>query len=210
LISAASLTSFVAAAAIPPGIYVAEQDGANGNTGSIVNVAGGGDVSNATRFATNLDAPTGMCAGPGGDLYVLDLLEQQVKIATSGGNLGNSSIFATGLAGFSMACTSTQILVAIGSGNVIDITAGGDFAAATPYASGLWAVYSIAFADNGTLWAARAQSAIPPTPIDPGKPALTEVVDITGGGDFAGATAHASFPDKSFLNSVIPMSDGSC
>jgi cysteine-rich repeat protein len=167
------LTASAATAQPAPGFLLATESAG----GSIVNIAGGGDVSLAPRFATGLATPTGICLGPGGEVYVAegggDLL-----VATTGGDLSGDAPFATGLGNaIGLSCSDTQILVADNAGGkIIDATAGGDLSAAAPFAEGLPLVTHLLRASDATLYAQAG----------------TNIFDVSAGGDFSGATPFAS------------------
>ena len=145
--------------------------------GSVVDVAGGGDVSGRARFATGLGLPMGLCFGPGGDLYVAESLTGEVTIITDGGDFTGAAPFAWNLeTPVGLHCTDSQILVAeLGGDEVTDITAGGDFDGAAPVASGFNAVDLLA---AGSLYVSEHLGA-------------GRIVDISAGGDFTGDPGFA-------------------
>lgn len=147
--------------------------------GSVVNIQGGGDFTLAPRFAFGLGEPFGICAGPGGDVYVTEHASGEVSVITTGGDFTGVAAFATGLSQpINLVCSDTQILVAErGTGEVTDITAGGDFSGASPFAAGLGSVTGLFRDSGGTLWAANQAG---------------RVHDITAGGDFSVAPGFAS------------------
>jgi hypothetical protein len=156
-------------------VYLAEP-----NNGSVVDVAAGGDLSGAPRFATGLSGPLGLCVGPGGDIYVSEFFTGEVTIITAGGDFSGAAPFATGLSNpVDLACTTTQVLVVEDFVNeVTDITAGGDFSGAAPFARGSNGC-CLGGADwvNGRLMVSFLGEGI---------------YDFTAGGDFTGQPAYAS------------------
>jgi hypothetical protein len=172
LLAVCCLVSAAAEAQPAPGDLLATESA----DGSIVNIAGGGDFSAAPRFATGLDTPTGICLGPGGDVYVAEGTGS-LLVATAGGDLSAALPFATGLGNaIGLACSGSQILVADNSGGrIVDATAGGDLGAATPFAEGLPLVTHLLRASDGTLYAQAG----------------TEIFDVTAGGDFSAAAPFA-------------------
>jgi len=146
-------------------------------SGSIVNIAGGGDFTGAPRFATGLATPTGICLGPGGDVYVAEGSGNLI-VATGGGDLSAAVPFATGLGNpIGLSCSGTQILVADNAGGrIVDATAGGDFSAGTPFAEGIPLVANLLRASDATLYAQAGG----------------EIFDVSAGGDFSSATPFAS------------------
>ena len=146
--------------------------------GSVVNARGGGDLSEAPRFATGLTTPMGLCRGPGGDVYVTEHDSGEVTVISAGGDFTDAAPFAYNLsAPASLLCSGSQILVTeLNSAQVTDITAGGDFAG-MPY----FAIIDRNPADllrdsDGRLWV---------TSFNDG------VIEITGGGDFRGDPYYA-------------------
>lgn len=172
---------FVAVSAnaqIEPGaLMVSEYD-----TGSIVDVSGGGNFAGTPRFATGLSGPTGLCFGPEGALYVAEFESGEVTVASFGGDLSSALPFATGLGGpMALHCDSESILVVEatdGSGEVTDITAGGDFTGAPAFAAGLGSPVDLGVDFEGRLWA---------TDVAQGR-----VFDVTGGGVFLSTTPFAT------------------
>jgi hypothetical protein len=141
--------------------------------GSVVNIRGGGDFTGATRFATGLSNPMGLCQGPNGDVFVSEFGSGQVTIITAGGDFTDAEPFAFNLSGpCSLLCSDTQILVTeLNSSQITDITAGGNFAG-VPY----FAIIDRNPADllrdsDGRIWL---------TSFNDG------VIEITAGGDFRG------------------------
>ena len=162
-------------------LFITEQNsGAPNDDGTILNIAGGGDFTAATRYATGLDTPQDLCIGPNGDLYVTEQSDGTVLIATNGGDLLAATPYATGLsAPMGLACSPSQILVVeFASGEVTDVTGGGDFATADPFAEGLDSPTGILVTSGGTIYVTENT--------------VGEITDITAGGDFAGVPAYAN------------------
>jgi MYXO-CTERM domain-containing protein len=170
-----SLLTLSAAAQPAAGLYVAEFD-----DGSVVDISGGGDFTNTTRFATGLGEPGDMCIGPNNDLFVAEFADGEVTIITAGGDFSNVAAFATGLTGpISLRCTTTQVLVGeYESGEVTDITLGGDMTntAAFAFGFGVNSVLGLMFDSSNKLWVSTEGG----------------VHDITLGGDFNNAAPYAT------------------
>jgi MYXO-CTERM domain-containing protein len=166
-LSAVTLWSAHASAA-PPGLYTTSS-----SNGTVYRITQGGDQSAVTPYATGLDYPTGICVGPGGNLYVAEVNSGEITVAFQGANLTGATPFATGLdAPAALSCTPTQILVAeYATGEITNATAGGNLAGATPFASGLANVVQLYRAGDGSLLASTEA---------PGR-----VFDVTAGGSFA-------------------------
>ena len=147
--------------------------------GSIVNVAAGGDVSGATRFATGLLGPAGICRGPSGLTYVAEFDAGEVTVVDAGGDLSAQPAFATGLSSpASLLCSGSRILVSeYDTGEITDITEAGDFTGAPAFATGLPQVLGLFRDSRGRILAASQTAG---------------VFDVTAGGSFAAATPLAS------------------
>ena len=168
------VVAVAAAGEIRPGqILLTEPD-----TGSVVDVRPGGDLSAATRFATGLSSPRDVCVGPGGNLYVAEIVGGRVRVITEGGDVSEAPVFASGLiVPVALACDETHVFVLeAGPGEVTDVTAGGDFSFAAPFASGLELPRSLLLDSSGTLWVSDRD----------------RIVDITAGGDFTDDPGYAS------------------
>ena len=147
-------------------------------SGSVVNIAGGGDFTGVPRFATGLTFPVGVCQGPNGDIYVSERNSGEVTIITAGGDFTGATAFATGLnRPMALYCTPTKIFVSENfADDITDITAGGDFTGVAPYAEDIYAPAALLATTSGALLVASYWEG---------------VVDITGGGDFGDAPFFA-------------------
>jgi cysteine-rich repeat protein len=145
--------------------------------GSVVNVRDGGDFTGVPRFASGLLAPSSICFGPGDRVFVT--VGSKVEVINRGGDLSVWPLFASGLARDGrLACTDSEIFQGSNAnGRVFDISAGGSFFGAEPFATGLGALAAIFRDSNGTLWA----SVLP-----------DEIYDISAGGDFSSAVPFAA------------------
>lgn len=113
-------------------------------TGSVANARGGGDLSGAPRFATGLEAPSGLCVTQDGRLLAAESASGQVTDVTEGGDFAGAEPFASGLDTPRDLLCGDDVVLAVeagpnGEGEITDITAGGDFSAAAPFATGLGA-----------------------------------------------------------------------
>jgi cysteine-rich repeat protein len=170
-----ALLAFPAAAQPAPGDLLATEAA----SGSVVNIKGGGDFTGDPRFATGLTNPTGICLGPGGDVYVAEP-NGDILIVTAGGDFSAAASFATGLGNvLDLSCSETQILAVDNNsgGRILDATAGGDLSAAVPFASGFPLATRLFRDSEGTLWVTTASG---------------EIFDVTAGGDFSSAAPFAS------------------
>lgn len=176
LVRLISLVLFAAPAAAQPqpGDLLATE----AQSGSVVNIAGGGDFTGDPRFATGLSTPTGICLGPGGDVYVAEGIGE-ITIVTAGGDFSGDPPFASGIGNaLDLACSDTEILVVDNNGGrILDATAGGDLSAATPFATGLPLAARLLRDSEGTLWVSTG----------PG-----EIFDATAGGDLSAAAPFAT------------------
>jgi hypothetical protein len=147
--------------------------------GSIVNVAAGGDVSGATRFATGLTGPAGICRGPGGLTLVAEFDAGEVTAVDAGGDLSAQPAYASGLSSpASLLCSGSRVLVSeYVTGEITDITEGGDFTGAPAFATGLPLILGLFRDSRGRILAASQTEG---------------VFDVTAGGSFAAATPLAS------------------
>lgn len=113
-------------------------------TGSVANARSGGDLSGAPRFASGLEAPSGLCVTEDGRLLAAESASGQVTDITEGGDFTDAEPFASGLdAPRGLLCGDDVVLAVeagpAGEGEITDITEGGDFSAAAPFATGLGA-----------------------------------------------------------------------
>jgi cysteine-rich repeat protein len=145
--------------------------------GSVVNVHGGGDLAAASRFATGLSGPYGLCVGPGGDVYVAEFSSGEITVITSGGDFSGALPFADGLSGpVGLVCSDSQILVSeLRTGEVTDVSAGGDASAAQPFAIVPGEASGLLRDASGRLFVAAGR----------------RIYEVTGGGGFAPADAFA-------------------
>lgn len=103
-------------------------------TGSVARLGEGGDLAEAERFATGLSAPTGICVGPGGDIYATELVAGgggEITIITEGGDFTDAPSFAQSSSGLTgLWCDDETIYVGAlgppGQGIVIDASQGGN------------------------------------------------------------------------------------
>jgi len=156
---------------MPGGIFVSDQ-----GAGAVYEISGGGDVSLGAAFVGGLNNPQDLCVGPNGDLYVSEQNDDEVTIITTGVAVAH----ATSLdAPMGLLCSDTQVLVAeFDTGEVTDITAAGDYAAAPAFAFGLTTPIGLLRDSNGTIWVTENSAG--------------EITDITAGGDFTGTGAFAT------------------
>ena len=146
----------------------------------LLNVTGGGNFAGAVPLATLAHRSIGQMAWSHdrSTLYITLFELNRVDAVTA---TGAQSIFATGLSGPTglLATKDHRLLVAnFASSTVLDITAGGDFSAATPFASSLSGPRNmVQLEDERILVAAQSGG---------------RVFDITAGGDFSGNPGFAS------------------
>jgi hypothetical protein len=162
------------ARAAPGALLVSES--ANG---SVIDIAAGGDLSAAPRFATGLSAPRGLCIGPGGDVYVAESAGAQVTVITDGGDFSDAEPFAYVSAGgffpVSLACDDESIFMLDFQGLLLDISAGGDILV-DPMLFSFGHGSSIGLLRDGTDVFVAAG----------------DVFDVTAGGDFTGIPGYAT------------------
>ena len=113
-------------------------------TGSVANARSGGDLSGAPRYATGLEAPSGLCVTQDGRLLAAESASGEVTDVTEGGDFTGAEPFASGLDTPRGLLCSDDVVLAVeagpnGEGEITDITAGGDFSAAAPFATGVGA-----------------------------------------------------------------------
>jgi len=155
LLLATLVQPLAARAAVTPGaLYASESAGR-----SIVELAAA-NVGERERFAHDfVGAATGLCyGGPNDDLYVAvaSVNGDRVYVATEGGDLHDAVPFATGFnVALGLDCTSERVLLADRDRGVFDITAGGDFAKAQPFARLEGGSHIDVFTDSkGKIWLA--------------------------------------------------------
>jgi MYXO-CTERM domain-containing protein len=158
-------------------------------TGDVYVINGGGDFSVATPAASV--APLfayDVCRTQTGNVLVVGVDANLSQSVVYDVTTGTAVPFATGLQlAVGLHCGAGQIFVTDYFTGVFDITAGGNFANATPYATGISSV-SVFRDANGTLWSSDYDDMmISPPPYG--------VVNITTGGDFSNATPYALAPD---------------
>jgi hypothetical protein len=135
-------------ACFQPSARVASRDGrilvASQDTGNVYDITHGGDFTNATPFASGLDAIAKLVQDASGRIFVSQFNLQRVMDITAGGNFSNATPFAIGKSfmGLTIDGQGRMLSSPIGSvtqpGSVYDITAGGSFAVGAPvFASGL-------------------------------------------------------------------------
>ena len=159
------------ALAAPGDLLVTEAEG-----GSVLVFTEGGDLSEATRFATGLSNPTGICIGPGGDIYVSETNTGQITVLGDGGDLTDAEPYATGLVGMgSLWCDDERIIIscpACPSPGVVEIQTEGVIAQnATFFALNLPLTGDLFFDATGDLLVVAM-----------------DVYNIEVGGDLTGAT----------------------
>ena len=143
-------------------------------SGSVANARAGGDLGGAPRFATGLDAPSGLCVTEDRRLLAAESASGEVTDITAGGDFTGAEPFASGLdEPRGLLCGEDEILVVEagtnGDGEITDITAGGDFTGAVPFASGLGpGATALLRAPGGELFASAAGTG--------------QVFDVTSGG----------------------------
>lgn len=147
--------------------------------GSVVDIAAGGDLGAAPRFATGLSTPRGLCVGPNGDVFVAEQSGAQVTIITDGGDFTDAEPFAyVSVGGFfpvSLACDDTSIYMLDLQGLLLDITAGGDILV-NPLIQSFGYGTSIGLMRDGTdLFVSTG-----------------DVFDVSAGGDFTGMPGYAT------------------
>lgn len=92
------------------------------NDGTVVDIAGGGDLSAAPRFATGLSEPSAVCQGPNGDIYVAEAGSGEVTIITSGGDFTGAAPFASGLVRpLGLHCTDSRVYVTENLGSQVTV-----------------------------------------------------------------------------------------
>lgn len=166
------------AAAKPGAIYATESVG-----GAIVELYGG-NVKQQERLAFNMVGPaTGLCyGGPHDELYVAvkHPTGDRVYIATEGGDLYEAVAFATGFeAALGLDCTSERVLLVDEHRGVFDITAGGDFANAEPFARLNAGHHVDVFTDSsGKIWMSNG---------------VLGLYDVTAGGDKTGEDRFVAY-----------------
>jgi hypothetical protein len=149
----------------------------NGDTISFFNLGG--------PWVTGLSNNYGLCRGPGNQLYTVDYVAGTVlNITTSG---APPTTFATGLSGpVVLWCNANEMWVAeYNTGEVTNITAGGDFSATPAFATGLpgSTLLGIYRTKAGGLYVSVTTGG-----------AGDGIYDITAGGDFSGASPYATVP----------------
>ena len=147
---------------------------------NLVNVTGGGDFSGTTPFAVLPSRVPGQIAWSH-DLNTAYITQFSTGSVVAVDGDGNVNIFATGLSGPTGILVDTlgRILVTeFSSGQITDITVGGDFSGAAAFASGLSGGRNLLELATGEILVAEQSSG--------------EVTDISGGGNLAGAAAFAS------------------
>jgi MYXO-CTERM domain-containing protein len=150
----AAIASSATAQAAPGVLLVSEL-----RAGSVVAVQEGGDLTGASRFATGLDGPGGLCVGPNNDIFLAEVGTNSVRIITAGGDFSTGDAFATIPSPIALACSSTSVYVSVALGeleitsSIVDISSGGDFTSATPFATVEDIIFTLSFDGDGKLWA---------------------------------------------------------
>lgn len=147
--------------------------------GSVVDISGGGDLTERPRFATGFRQVNDVCVGPGGRIYVAACTERAVFDITEGGDFAGADPFASGLGcAVGLYCDATHILVADYNGRVIDVSDGGDYtddlARVTPYVT-----IDVLRDDDGRIWASTRNG----------------ILDVTEPGNYAASMADAAWTD---------------
>jgi MYXO-CTERM domain-containing protein len=160
-----------------PGVLLVSELGA----GSVAAVQEGGDLTDASRFATGLNGPAGLCVGPNNDIFLAEVGTNSVRIITAGGDFSTGDAFATIGSPVALACDGESIYVSIpgtdvDTSSVVDISSGGDFTSATPFATVDDYVFALSFGGDGKLWAGGQQG----------------VWDISDGGEFDSTNRYAT------------------
>ncbi|WP_254508181.1 Ig-like domain-containing protein [Anatilimnocola floriformis] len=147
---------------------------------ALYEVTGGGNFSAAGPFASLGDRTFGQIA------WSEDLSTAYVALFDSGAvvavnSAGGISPFATGLTvptGLILANDGRLLVSEFNSGEITDITAGGDFTGATPYATGLSGPRNMVQLSDGRILV--------------GEDSNGQVTDLATGGNLSGATPFAS------------------
>jgi MYXO-CTERM domain-containing protein len=179
-----AVVSGATAQTLPGALFVVESEGA------VVEVLEGGDFTGKPRFASGLYGPACLCVGPDDDIFVSESGANQVRIITVGGDFATEDAFATGLPNAAgLACNrATVYAMSFYDGKVYEISAGGDFSSATPFATITGGSFypSLTFDEDGELWASGD----------------TGVWNISEGGDF-------DLSDRYAAHTAIPAGFGS-
>jgi hypothetical protein len=168
---------------------------ATAESGDIWNVTAGGDFrTGAVPFADVIVNTSGDPAWSAdrSTMYVSSYATGTVYAITPAGVF---TPFATGLStprGLLTTSAGRLLVTEGGSGQITDITAGGNFTAAAPFASGLAQPYSLAQTPNGNIYAAEISGG--------------EISDVTAGGVIGAAQVFASGING--VQDIIPAASG--
>jgi hypothetical protein len=161
-------------------------------SGKVIDATAGGDLSRAPSFATGFRSPGSLIQLANGHILLSDVssaLPRVLDITAGGVFTDNDEGFAFGFTGGlgDIVQTSAGRLFVVNGIRVFDITAGGDFSSATPFAtnSNNYSFTGLTEDGNGRLLASvRDGTGI----VGPGG---GKVYDITAGGDVASAAPFA-------------------
>src|SRR5262245_39590041 len=155
---------------------------ASSNTSpNVYNVTAGGNFSGATPFATLPGTTTYGQFAWTSDLSTAYVTQYPGGTITALSSTGVATSFASGLSGpTGLILTADGRLLAseYTSGEVTNVSAGGNFTSATPFAIGLSGPRNFLQLPNGKIYVTEYNSG--------------EVTEITAGGNFTGATPFAS------------------
>lgn len=205
---AGNVTTFASGLSGPTGLLLTN-DGtflaAEFDTGEITDISGGGSMAGVAPLTTGLSGPRHLAQLSDGTVLVADQDLDAVfdALYPSGGAVGEP--FAAGLIEVrAMIATDDDTIYAATrefvseefTGFVYDITGGGDFAAAAPFASGQ-SFFSLTVSGAGRLLSGELFGSV--------------IWDITGGGDFSTSAAFATgLPEgETPLGTVPQASTGS-
>ncbi|MEM8609593.1 MAG: hypothetical protein AAGF92_20995, partial [Myxococcota bacterium] len=174
------------------------------NEGAITDITAGGDMTGVAPMTDGLSGPRHLAELSDGTILVADQFEDAVYdvLYPTGGTVG--APFASGLPAVrAMIATEDDTIYAgaqrlrnqVFVGAVFDITGGGDFESALPYASGQ-SFFSLTMSGDDRLLSGEVFG--------------SELWDITGGGDFAAAAPFATGlpPGETSVGTVPTASAG--
>lgn len=187
--STGNVTTFASGLSAPTGL-LRTNDGvflaAEFETGEITDITAGGSMAGVAPLTDGLSAPRHLAQLSDGTVLVADQDADAVYdvLYPMGGTVGPP--FADGLIAVpviivteddTIYCATREFVNGEFTGFVYDITGGGDFSAASPFASGQ-SFFSLTVSGDGRLLSGELFGSV--------------IWDITGGGDFSSATPFAT------------------
>jgi hypothetical protein len=130
---------------------------AKANAGNLYNITAGGDFTSGAPFSTVGSKTSGKPAWSA-DLSTMYVSDRTINCVYAISPDGNATVFASGLSrpcGLLRTSSGKLLVTENDSGEVTDISAGGDFSSVAPFASGLNGPQDLAETPSGKLFVAE-------------------------------------------------------